>query len=67
MAPIHPKGESLRRAVRFVSDALRGDPEASILSLVDQATLQFDLDPNAAEYLLRFYREVEGRRARQQP
>ncbi len=63
MGSIHPDGESLRRAVRFVSDRLRDEPDAGIMSLVDEATLKFDLDPNAAEYLVRFYREVKNRKS----
>ena len=58
MSSIAPRGESLRRAVRFVSDGLREDPERPWGSLVQEASLRFDLDPAEAEYLARFYREA---------
>jgi hypothetical protein len=58
VAGIHPEGEALRRAVRFVSDALQDDAEAPIGELVEQATLRFDLNPNESEYLARFYRKA---------
>jgi hypothetical protein len=58
VAGIHPEGEALRRAVRFVSDALQEDSAAPLGKLVDRATLRFDLNPNESEYLLRFYRRA---------
>jgi hypothetical protein len=58
VAGIHPEGEALRRAVRFVSDALQEDEAAPLGKLVERATLRFDLNPNESEYLLRFYRRA---------
>jgi len=61
MSTILPRGESLRRAVRFVSERLQeGDPPP-LTALVNEATLRFDLKPNEGEYLIRFYRDVERR------
>jgi len=62
MSSMQPEGEAMRRAVRFVSDALREDPERPLGSLVDEAALRFDLDPRQTEYLLDFQRRArEGR------
>jgi hypothetical protein len=58
VAGIHPDGEALRRAIRFVSAALQDDAADPIGPLVERATLRFDLNPNEAEYLLRFYRKA---------
>jgi hypothetical protein len=58
MSEITPTGESLRRAVRYVSDRLREDADKPLLSLVDEASQRFDLTPKQSEYLLRFYREA---------
>ena len=61
MSSIHPRGESLRRAVRFVSERLQeGDPPP-LTALVSEATLRFDLKPNEGEYLIQFYRDAKRR------
>ena len=51
-----PKGESLRRAVRWISSRLDEDPAQDPKRLVNDATLRFDLTPREAEYLFEFYR-----------
>ncbi len=58
MSTILPRGESLRRAVRFVSDRLREENPPRLAALVSEATLRFDLKPNEGEYLIRFYRDA---------
>jgi hypothetical protein len=63
MSEITPTGESLRRAVRYVSDQLREDAEKPLLSLVDEASQRFDLTPKQSEYLIQFYREALSRKA----
>jgi len=59
MTTLQPRGESLRRAVRHISARLQEESPAPILQLVDEATLRFDLSPNEAEYLIRFYRDAK--------
>jgi hypothetical protein len=58
MAGIQPEGESMRRAIRFVSEAIQDDAGRSIASILDEAALRFDLDPRQAEYLIEFYRSA---------
>lgn len=53
-----PKGEKLRRAVRWISEHVAEDPERPLMQLVDAATLRFDLTPREAEYLIAFYRDA---------
>ena len=53
---IHPEGESLRRAVRWISGQLQDDPGRRIAPLINDATLRFDLTPLESQYLLSFYR-----------
>jgi len=58
MSTLQPEGESMRRAIRFVSDALREDPERPLGPVIDEAALRFDLDPRQADYLIEFYRRA---------
>jgi hypothetical protein len=65
MNAIPPRGESLRRAVRFVSQRLREEDPPPLAALVNEAMLRFDLKPNEGEYLIEFYREA-GRRGEEE-
>ncbi len=56
-----PRGESLRKAVRFVSQLREDEPELGRAALVERATLRFDLDPSQSDWLLRFVRDSEAR------
>jgi hypothetical protein len=60
MSTLQPRGESLRRAVRHIGARLQEPDPPSIASLVNDATLRFDLSPNEAEYLIRFYRDARA-------
>jgi len=55
---VHPEGEALRRAVRWISGHLEQDAQQPIPPLVDRATMRFDLTPRESEYLYAFYRGV---------
>lgn len=60
MSELLPKGEKLRRAVRFLSEASEGEDPPSAGALIDQATLRFDLSPREAELLAEFWRNRES-------
>lgn len=55
MHDLLPKGEELRRAVKWISNHLLEDPDCPILPLVNEAIFRFDLSPMDGEFLLRFY------------
>lgn len=48
---IEPKGEHVRRAVRWISDQHTEHPDASMRELLDEAGLRFDLTPTEQEGL----------------
>lgn len=50
-----PKGEDLRRAVKWVSGNLEENPGQPVMPLVNEAIFKFDLSPMDAEFLIRFY------------
>jgi hypothetical protein len=56
MTTIMPEGETIRRAVKWISGELQEDPNNSIQILVNDAVLRFDLSPKEAEFLTEFYR-----------
>lgn len=55
MAAITPKGEDIRRAVKWISENLEGNPDQSRIKIVEQAVFNFDLSPIDAEFLMNFF------------
>ncbi|HUL58191.1 MAG TPA: hypothetical protein VLU43_02900 [Anaeromyxobacteraceae bacterium] len=52
-----PQGESLRRALKWLSDRRLEDPAAPRGKLVDEAAVRFDLSPVETEFLLTRWKE----------
>ncbi len=50
---IQPKGEDLRRAVKWVSEERKYNPEKEQKALIEEAWVKFDLSPLDADFLLR--------------
>jgi hypothetical protein len=59
MHDLLPKGEELRRAVKWISNHLQENPDSPILPLVNEAIFRFDLSPMDGEFLLRFYHRIK--------
>ncbi len=60
MATIQPKGEKMRQAIRWISSERLEDGCKSILILIQEAALKFNLSPVDEEFLHSFYREDKG-------
>jgi hypothetical protein len=54
MATVQPKGEDLRKAVKWISEERKYNPKAVPSKLIEEACLKFDLSPMDAEYLRSF-------------
>jgi hypothetical protein len=54
---IIPQGEDLRKAVKWISEERERSPNKKISILINEACLRFDLQPNDAEFLNRFYQK----------
>lgn len=59
MSELLPKGEKLRRAVRFISERSEAAPDLRRAALLEEATLRFDLSPRESELLAAFLRDRE--------
>ena len=57
MATIMPEGESIRKAVKWISDKLLDDPNKTVQKLINEAVMRFDLSPKDTEFLTEFYRK----------
>lgn len=52
---IQPEGEDLRKATKWISEYRTNEPAAKLSDLVEKACIKFDLSPNDAEFLSRFF------------
>ena len=55
MSSILPKGEDIKRAVKWISEQLQENPDQAVQKLVNKAVLHFNLSPKDAEFLIKFY------------
>jgi len=51
---IQPEGEDLRKAVKWISEEHKYNPETKYSKLIEAACLKFNLSPKEAEYLAKF-------------
>jgi hypothetical protein len=54
---IQPEGESIRKAVKWISEERKFNSEKKLNELVEEASVKFDLSPNDADFLFRFVTE----------
>lgn len=57
MSEALPQGEHIRKAVKWISETIKEDPEKSLKKIINEAILRFDLSPSDSEFLINFYRE----------
>ena len=57
MTTVQPEGEDLRKAVKWISDERTYGVEKTLLKLIEEAGLKFDLSPMDAAYLVNFFRK----------
>ena len=56
---IQPEGEDLRKATRWISDERLNNLKKKLADLIEQACVKFDLSPQDAEFLMRFFAKKE--------
>ncbi len=60
MTTIQRKGEKVRQAVKWISDARLEDEKTAIGSLIEKASGKFNLSPNEEKFLRSFYGQETG-------
>jgi len=58
MTTIKPEGESLRKAVQWISEEKKADSTRTHQELLEAACLKFNLNPMEAEYLARSFKKT---------
>ena len=54
MSTIQPEGEDLRKAVKWISEERKYEPQRKLAKLIEEACFKFNLSPMDAEYLAKF-------------
>ncbi len=57
MTTVMPEGEALRRAVKWISAEINGNPDKSVQQLLNEAAIRFALSPKDTEFLMSFYKK----------
>jgi hypothetical protein len=57
MSTIVSSDEQLRRALQWISEQRRSQPERSSLSVIEEAAMRFDLGPNQEQWLIHMLSE----------
>ena len=58
MTTIQPEGESLRKAVQWISEEKKAGSTRSHQELLEAACLKYNLNPMEAEYLARSFKDT---------
>lgn len=58
MATIQPKGDALRKAIKWYSEELKANPDKKPAAIIQEACIQFNLSPKDAEALRRYTQET---------
>jgi hypothetical protein len=61
MADVLPKGQKVRKAVRWISDELINDGNKEIGKLIEEVSSRLNLSPREEEFLHDFYAEAATR------
>ena len=48
---IRPHGEAIRRAVKWISEVIKENPDQDRREIIHEAELRFDLSPSECEFL----------------
>ena len=60
MSGMLPSGQSVRKAVQWISDELISDESKNKMELINQASLKFDLSPLETNQLIQFYSNTQS-------
>jgi hypothetical protein len=54
---IEPQGDDVKKAVKWIAEERKYNPEKAVGRLIEEACARFDLSPKDADFLDRFVRE----------
>ena len=55
MNTIMPEGDGIKKAITWIDGAKSDQPEKKLITLIDEAGMNFNLSPKDSDFLFRFY------------
>ncbi|MEL6823043.1 MAG: hypothetical protein AAFP70_14875 [Calditrichota bacterium] len=62
MSTIMPQGESMRKAIKWISEQIQNNADSNISKLINEASVRFDLSPNEGSFLINFYKDQQDKK-----
>ena len=59
MATIKPGSDGLKKAVEWISEQRKNNPEKDATLIAQEANIKFDLNPEDSEFILRFVKDPD--------
>ena len=60
MATIKSGSESLKKAIVWISEQRKNNPEKDVALIAQEANIRFDLNPEDSEFVLRFVKDPDS-------
>ena len=60
MANIKSGSEGLKKAIAWISEQRKANPEKDAVKIAQEANIQFDLNPEDSEFVLRFVKDPDA-------
>lgn len=60
MPTIMPQSELMRKAVAWISEKIKNNPDSKFVALVEKAAVRFNLSPKDVEFLQRFFKKSQN-------
>ncbi len=55
MSTIMPEGDGVKKAIKWIDQEKADNPERTLMVLLDEAGMKFNLSPKDSDFLFRFF------------
>jgi hypothetical protein len=63
MATIKSGSEGLKKAIAWISEQRKDNPQKDVAQIAQEANIRFDLNPEDSEFVLRFVKDPDSYRS----
>jgi hypothetical protein len=60
MATIKSGSEGLKKAIAWISEQRKDNPQKDVAQIAQEANIRFDLNPEDSEFVLRFVKDPDS-------
>jgi len=55
MSTIMPEGDGVKKAIKWIDQEKNDNPQKTLMALLDEAGMNFNLSPKDSDFLFRFF------------